>query len=136
MLVQIYEVQTMRTIPIVGEPSIEWTRAYRDGADFLLLDSHEPGDRQIGGLNRTHDWRISRHIVEEIRIPAILAGGLDADNVAAAIAAVRPAGVDSKTKTDRADGVRQGSGKGSPVRQRREAHHVNAVARNSKAPLF
>jgi phosphoribosylanthranilate isomerase len=37
-------------------------------------------------------------------VPAILAGGLDADNVAPAIAAVRPAGVDSKTKTDRDDG--------------------------------
>jgi phosphoribosylanthranilate isomerase len=37
-------------------------------------------------------------------IGANLAGGLDADNVGTAIAAVRPAGVDSKTKTDLADG--------------------------------
>ena len=54
--------------------------------------------------SRTHDWSISRRIVDEVGVPVILAGGLDADNVAAAIAAVRPAGVDSKTKTDRADG--------------------------------
>jgi phosphoribosylanthranilate isomerase len=70
----------------------------------LLLDSHDPGDAQIGALGRTHDWSISRRIVEKVRVPAILAGGLDADNVAAAIAAVRPPGVDSKTRTDRADG--------------------------------
>jgi phosphoribosylanthranilate isomerase len=79
-------------------------RAIGGIADFLLLDSHDPGDRQIGGLGRAHDWTISRRIVDEVSVPAILAGGLDADNVAAAIAAVRPAGVDSKTKTDRADG--------------------------------
>jgi phosphoribosylanthranilate isomerase len=97
-------VQLMRAIPIVDQASIDCAKDYRGVADFLLLDSHDPGDRQIGGLGRTHDWRISRQIVDEIGIPAILAGGLDADNVAAAIAAVRPVGVDSKTKTDRVDG--------------------------------
>jgi len=97
-------VRIMRAIPIVDEASIECANTYRGIADFLLLDSHEPGDRQIGGLGRTHDWSISRRIVDEVGVPAILAGGLDADNVAAAIAAVRPVGVDSKTKTDRVDG--------------------------------
>src|SRR5262249_21257639 len=37
----------MRAIPVVNEASIEWARAYRGVADFLLLDSHDPGDRQI-----------------------------------------------------------------------------------------
>jgi phosphoribosylanthranilate isomerase len=98
-------VAIMRAVPIVDVTSIEWARAYQEVADFLLLDSHDPGDRQIGGLGRTHDWSISRRIVDEVSIPAILAGGLDADNVAAAIAAVHPAGVDSKTKTDSIDGT-------------------------------
>ena len=98
------DVRIMRAIPSVDEGSIECAKDYRGVADFLLLDSHEPGDRQIGGLGRTHDWSISRRIADAVDVPVILAGGLDADNVAAAIAAVRPAGVDSKTKTDRADG--------------------------------
>jgi phosphoribosylanthranilate isomerase len=97
------DVRIMRAIPIVDKASIGRAEDYRGVADFLLLDSHEPGDRQIGGLGRTHDWSISRRIVDAVGVPVILAGGLDADNVAAAIAAVRPAGVDSKTKTDRAD---------------------------------
>jgi phosphoribosylanthranilate isomerase len=95
----------MRAIPVVDDASIEWAKAYEGIADFLLLDSHDPEDRQIGALGRTHDWNISRRIVDEVKLPAILAGGLDAQNVAAAIAAVRPAGVDSKTKTDRGGGV-------------------------------
>ena len=94
----------MRAIPIVDDASVECAKGYREVADFLLLDSHDPGDQQIGSLSRTHDWSISRRIVDGVGVPVILAGGLDADNVAAAIAAVLPAGVDSKTKTDQADG--------------------------------
>ena len=90
----------MRSIPIVDEASIEIARSYEGIADFLLLDSHRESDRQIGALGVTHDWSISRRIVELVRTPVILAGGLGPDNVADAIRAVRPAGVDSKTKTD------------------------------------
>lgn len=91
----------MRSVPVVDEQSIAIARAYEGIADFLLLDSHQPSDRQIGALGITHDWSISRRIVEQVRTPVILAGGLGPDNVAEAIRRVRPAGVDSKTKTDR-----------------------------------
>jgi phosphoribosylanthranilate isomerase len=96
----------MRSVPVVGEVSIGIARSYEGIADFLLLDSHREFDRQIGALGVTHDWNISRRIVELVRTPVILAGGLGPDNVADAIRAVRPAGVDSKTKTDR-DGSRR-----------------------------
>lgn len=91
----------MRSIPVTGEASVVLARAYDGIADFLLLDSHRPSDRQVGALGVTHDWRISRRIVDLVRTPVILAGGLGPDNVAEAIRAVRPAGVDSKTRTDR-----------------------------------
>lgn len=93
--------QIMRSVPVVGEESIAIAQSYEDIADFLLLDSHRPSDRQIGALGVTHDWSISRRIVERVRVPVILAGGLGPENVADAIRAVRPAGVDSKTRTDR-----------------------------------
>lgn len=99
------EIPIMRAIPTVDETSIEVAASYRGAADFLLLDSWDPGTGQFGALGRPHDWRLSRRIVDDVGIPAILAGGLGPENVAAAIAAVRPAGVDSKTKTDRADGA-------------------------------
>ena len=91
-----------RSVPVVGEESIEVARSYDGIVDFLLLDSHRASDRQIGALGITHDWSISHRIVQLVRIPIILAGGLGPDNVTEAIRAVRPAGVDSKTKTDRA----------------------------------
>jgi phosphoribosylanthranilate isomerase len=94
-------VRLMRSIPVVDQASIAIARSYEGVADFLLLDSHRESDRQIGALGTTHDWTISRRIVELVRTPVILAGGLGPDNVADAIRAVRPAGVDSKTKTDR-----------------------------------
>ena len=97
-------VRFMRSIPVVGAESVDIARGYDGIADLLLVDSHAPGDRQIGALGRTHDWAISRRIIASVGVPVILAGGLGPDNVAAAIAAVRPAGVDSKTRTDRDDG--------------------------------
>jgi phosphoribosylanthranilate isomerase len=94
-------IRLMRSIPVVGKASIETARNYDGIADCLLLDSHRESDRQIGALGITHDWSISRRIVECVNTPVILAGGLGPDNVADAIRSVRPAGVDSKTKTDR-----------------------------------
>jgi len=97
-------VSLMRSIPVVDESSIALARSYEGIADFLLLDSYKPGDRQIGALGVTHSWELDRSIVESIATPVIIAGGLGPDNVRAAIRAVRPAGVDSKTKTDNSDG--------------------------------
>lgn len=95
----------MRSIPVIDAQSVTLAKDYEGVADFLLLDSHRPGDIQIGAQGRTHDWAISRRIVERVAVPAILAGGLGPDNVAEAIRAVGPAGVDSKTLTDRPDGA-------------------------------
>jgi len=90
----------MRSVPVVGPEAIGLAQAYDGIVDWILLDSHREGDVQIGALGVTHDWSISRRILETVRTPVILAGGLGPDNVQEAIRSVRPAGVDSKTKTD------------------------------------
>jgi len=97
-------VNVMRSIPVVDDESIAIAKSYDGIADMLLLDSYRPRDSQIGALGITHSWELDRKIVESVRIPVIIAGGLGADNVIDAIRAVRPAGVDSKTKTDKEDG--------------------------------
>jgi phosphoribosylanthranilate isomerase len=95
------QLKVMRSIPVTGEQSIDMAKQYSAVADFLLLDSHKKKDNQVGATGLTHDWSISKRIVELVRIPIILAGGLGPENVAEAIRIVRPAGVDSKTKTDK-----------------------------------
>lgn len=65
-------------------------------AHALLLDSGMPGTSfaELGGTGRTHDWVLSRRIVEDVSVPVWLAGGLNADNVFEAIETVQPFGVD------------------------------------------
>jgi phosphoribosylanthranilate isomerase len=95
------EIKIMRSIPVTGLESIGIAKKYDGIVDFLLLDSHKQGDTQIGATGIVHDWTISRLIVESVRVPVILAGGLGPENVAEAIRQVHPSGVDSKTKTDK-----------------------------------
>jgi phosphoribosylanthranilate isomerase len=67
-------------------------------AEALLLDG--PAAELYGGAGRTFDWRLAG--VSSRRI--ILAGGLDASNVAEAIALVRPWGVDACSRIESAPG--------------------------------
>jgi phosphoribosylanthranilate isomerase len=99
------QVSLMRSIPVIDDSSITLARSYDGIADFLLLDSYKSGDRQIGALGVTHSWELDRRIIESVGIPAVVAGGLGPENVQDAIRVARPAGVDSKTKTDRRDGT-------------------------------
>jgi phosphoribosylanthranilate isomerase len=65
----------------------------RDLADGILLDSSKAG--KVGGTGATHDWSISRAIVENVDIPVILAGGLKPGNVRDAVLQVHPYAVDT-----------------------------------------
>ena len=98
-------IAVMRSIPVIDDTNVALARSYEGIADFLLLDSHRPGDRQIGALGVTHDWALDRRIVESVRTPVVVAGGLGPENVREAIRASHPAGVDSKTCTDTSDGT-------------------------------
>ncbi len=95
------KLKIMRSIPVVGKESINLAKKYEEIADYLLLDTYKKEDSQVGATGEIHDWDISKKIVDSVKIPVILAGGLGADNVAEAIRKVKPAGVDSKTKTDK-----------------------------------
>jgi len=87
-----FDVETGRCLRPWDDPW-EATRSIEGaGADALLLDS--ASRLRPAGTGANIDWRLARSIRERVRLPVILAGGLDAGNVGRAIAAVDPYGVD------------------------------------------
>lgn len=90
----------MQAVPVIDSSALKIAEAYQNVADYLILDSFSPAIGGVGATGFTNDWNLSRKIVEQSRIPVILAGGLSPENVAEAIRAVQPWGVDSLTRTN------------------------------------
>jgi phosphoribosylanthranilate isomerase len=70
--------------------------------DFHLLDTAAAGMR--GGTGRTWDWSLVAG--RRSKVPLILSGGLNPENVAAGIAAVHPFAVDVSSGVEAAPGVK------------------------------
>jgi phosphoribosylanthranilate isomerase len=75
--------------------SLNEIKNYAASADAILLDTFSNG--KLGGSGAVHDWNKSAAIVESLKVPVILAGGLNPGNVAAAIAKVGPYAVDASS---------------------------------------
>jgi phosphoribosylanthranilate isomerase len=75
---------------------------YAAVVDGFLLDSY-----RVGGTGKTADWEQCAQLVRSAPCPVLLAGGLTAANVGAAIRMIRPYGVDVETGvSDRIPGAR------------------------------
>ena len=97
-------VKLVQVIHVTGSDSIREAQEIAPMVDAILLDSGNPNasTKELGGTGRTHNWDISRQICASIDKSVFLAGGLNAENVAQAIEAVRPFGLDlcSGVRTD------------------------------------
>lgn len=100
-------VRVMTTVAVRDPSALASALTYAECSDYLLLDSHDPATGIVGASGLTHDWSWSAPIPPVVDIPVILAGGLGPNNVRQAIAAVKPAGVDSETRTSRVDDKRR-----------------------------
>lgn len=96
----------IRAVHVTGPDAVVRARSLERRVDALILDTYDPETGRHGATGKTHDWTISRRIVESVRVPVILAGGLTPENVADAIRTVRPWAVDVHTGVEEADGRR------------------------------
>lgn len=77
---------------------------YGEDVDAFIIDTFDPHTGASGATGKTHDWELSRYIVERSPKPVILAGGLNHENVYDGIVMVKPAAVDVHTGVEAADG--------------------------------
>ncbi len=91
----------IKAVPMArGVDLAAWTREFAK-ASAVLLDSHVAGE--AGGSGRPFDWSM---IDRRVNHPMILAGGLSADNVEAAVERVRPYAVDVSSGVESAPGIK------------------------------
>ena len=90
------QVKLVQVVHVINEQSIDEALKLSASVDALLLDSGNPNlaVKELGGTGRIHNWKLSRKIVEQVKIPVFLAGGLNAGNVKAALDEVQPFGID------------------------------------------
>ena len=104
---------------------------YPDAFGFLF-DAADGAPGQYGGTGRLADWGVAQQAARGQRI--ILAGGLTADNVAAAILQVRPYGVDVASGVESAPGTKDHDQLREFVREARRAdQQLNAPAEKLRA---
>lgn len=98
-----YGLPVMKSIPIETADDLAQIEIYADTADCLLFDTKPPKDAILPGGNAvSFDWSILTG--RAIPLPWMLAGGLNADNVAEAIRISGAQAVDVSSGVERAPG--------------------------------
>lgn len=90
------DLQIVQVVHVSENTWMDDIKSAENHTDLLLLDSGMPKakKKQLGGTGQTHDWAISRKIVQKTSLPVYLAGGIHAGNVQEAVHTVKPFGID------------------------------------------
>lgn len=96
-----FGVRYTKAVGMAGDVDVREIVALHPRARGFVLDGHPPGAQ--GGQGRTFDWS---RIPRDLDRPVILAGGLNAENVAEAIRAVRPWSVDLASGVESSPGIK------------------------------
>lgn len=108
-------IPVLQGIPLEEQKVMEYIRDYEPVSDFFLIDTKAVGAGDIGATGLTHDRSIDKAIIDSTKVPCIIAGGLDAGNIAEAIYETSPYGVDSFSLTN-LDHPVEGEGCKDPVK--------------------
>lgn len=97
--------QVMKAIPVASAADLAPLPSYEEVSDWILFDAKAPKDAtRPGGHGQTFDWSLLQNIKHTK--PVMLSGGINPENVAQAIAAVRPDAVDVSSGVESAPGVK------------------------------
>ena len=95
------EIPIMQAISVEDMSAVKFAKEYEDVSDYFILDTSTSLVKGVGASGKVHDWNVSKAIVDSVKIPVVLAGGLSPENVREAIERVKPWGVDSLTHTNK-----------------------------------
>lgn len=100
-----YGLPVMKAFAISNAADLEKIAAYKDVADSFLFDAKPPkGSELPGGNGVSYDWSLLHGLDPSIQY--MLSGGLDHDNVGAAIKIANPPGLDISSGVEGAPGVK------------------------------
>lgn len=89
-------IKIVQVLHILDKSSIDEALEISNYVDTILLDSGNPNlaTKELGGTGRIHNWELSKQIVQKVKVPVFLAGGLNPSNAFKAIDEVNPFGLD------------------------------------------
>jgi phosphoribosylanthranilate isomerase len=123
---QRFGIPVMKALPIASRADLAAIPDYAGVADRLLFDARAPKQAtRPGGLGVPFDWHLLEHI--DRQIPFMVSGGLDAGNVAEALAVTGADGVDVSSGVERAPGIKDADMIRAFIRAARAAHSVSAL---------
>lgn len=93
----------LKAVAMDGKQNLARIARQFRSASALLLDSHAVSG--MGGSGKTFDWSL----VSRVKIPLVLAGGLNAENVARAVRKLRPFAVDVSSGIESKPGIKDAS---------------------------
>lgn len=98
-----FGVKVMKVIRVASAADLDGAAAFEEAADMLMFDARPPpGASRPGGNATAFDWRLLTG--RRWRRPWLLSGGLDAGNLAQAVAASGARAVDVSSGVERAPG--------------------------------